>query len=53
MQAVEYEEEGYDRVRLQGFWDGVERAVTTELQEFFDVLKDERPKFGHASGARG
>ena len=43
MQAVEYEEEGYDRVRLQGFWDGVEGAVTTEFQEFFDVLKKERP----------
>lgn len=42
MQAVEYEQEGYDRKRLQKFWDDVEQTVTPEFQAFIDILKKER-----------
>lgn len=46
LQALEYEQEGYERVRLQRFWDGVEKTVTEEGQELFDALKKERCKAG-------
>jgi len=42
MQALEYERAGYDRERLQRFWDDVEGTFTPEFQAVVDILKRER-----------
>lgn len=45
IQALEYEEEGYDREKLQAFWDHVkEKLEDTDLKKLFKLLKDERNK---------
>ena len=52
-QALEYEKEGYDRDKLQPFWDNVEEKLEdADLKKLFKLLKDERSKsidFGEKS----
>jgi len=43
MQALEYEEEGYDRDRLQTFWDSVgSRLKDPDLKKMFKLLEEDR-----------
>ncbi len=43
MQALEYEKEGYNKARLQAFWDKIEPEINdTDLKRIFDLLKAER-----------
>lgn len=45
MQALEYEEEGYDKRKLQPFWDDVqEKLQNPDLKKIFELLKKERGK---------
>jgi len=45
MQALEYEEEGYDKTKLQEFWDSVETELSdSDIKGIFDVLKQERKR---------
>ncbi len=45
IQAEEYEREGYDRCKLQTFWDGVEnRLEDNDLKLLFKLLKKEKQK---------
>ncbi len=43
MQALEYEQEGYDRAKLQPFWDSVEKNLSdSDLKRIFELLKQKR-----------
>ncbi len=43
LQALQYEKEGYDRGKLQAFWDGVEGALPDpDLKAVFELLKKKR-----------
>jgi putative hydrolase of HD superfamily len=43
MQALEYEREGYDKARLQAFWDNVRnRLKDRDLDSIFELLEKER-----------
>jgi putative hydrolase of HD superfamily len=43
MQALEYEKEGYDRTKLQTFWDNVRRKLKDhDLKMMFELLEKER-----------
>ena len=43
VQALEYEQDGYDRVKLQAFWDSVEETLDdAELVMLFELLLAER-----------
>jgi putative hydrolase of HD superfamily len=43
MQALEYEEEGYDKNKLQAFWDDVGRKLKDrDLRMIFELLEKER-----------
>jgi putative hydrolase of HD superfamily len=43
MQALEYEKEGYDKTKLQAFWDDVEkRLIDSDMKKIFGLLKKER-----------
>ena len=43
MQAFQYEKAGYDKVKLQSFWDSVEGNLTEpNLKAIFELLKEER-----------
>jgi putative hydrolase of HD superfamily len=43
MQALEYEKEGYDKTKLQTFWDNVRRRLKDyDLKMMFELLENER-----------
>jgi putative hydrolase of HD superfamily len=43
MQALEYEKEGYDKTRLQAFWDDVRKNLKDrDLKMMFELLEKER-----------
>ena len=45
LQALEYEEEGYDSGKLQTFWNNVEEKLEdADVKRFFGFLKEERSK---------
>jgi 5'-deoxynucleotidase YfbR-like HD superfamily hydrolase len=43
MQALEYEKEGYDKTKLQTFWDNVRKKLKDhDLKMMFELLEKER-----------
>ena len=43
LQALQYEKQGYDRTKLQPFWNGVEGTITDpDLKTIFNLLNKER-----------
>jgi putative hydrolase of HD superfamily len=43
MQALEYEKEGYDKLKLQAFWDDVKNKLKDhDLKMMFELLEKER-----------
>jgi hypothetical protein len=43
MQALEYEKEGYDKTKLQAFWDDVRKNLKDhDLKMMFELLEKER-----------
>jgi putative hydrolases of HD superfamily len=43
LQALQYEKEGYDRTKLQPFWDGVEGTITDpDMKTIFNLLNKRR-----------